>query len=312
MLPLSFSSPKHKYCHIHGGPLGLKYTLYTLPGQTTDLVVCEECERTAPRCTLHNHPAAAQTLTTVDREQVCPPCLGQLPRCAACGKPIIGQFYHFGDSPRRYCPICCKERPPCGICGAPIGKDGKKLAGGEIRCGACAQTIVLDDKDIEALYRAVIFRVNALVGNPVKHEPALQIVGRDQLMTIRSKHRNVPPSLGDAGQHVLGFFEQIGGKRTIYIERGLPRSIFISTLAHEYTHAWQADYALQEQTMLRREGFAEWIGYHMLLALGYTLEAEHAAERARDRKDVYGQGLRYFIDLEQQFGRQRVLSEARS
>ena len=55
------------------------------------------------------------------------------------------------------------------------------------------------------------------------------------------------------------------------------------------------------------EGFAEWVAYRVLLALGQQRDAA----RLTRRDDLYGKGLQYFIALEQRSGQQGVLQRAR-
>lgn len=299
MIPIPLPSSKHKYCHLCGSPLLLAYTRYS-----SGLVVCPQCEQRAPRCASCQQPA--RELTAVDHTQVCRHCLSTLPRCAACGKPIIGHYFRFGDSPKPYCATCSEQRPICPICGAPLGPDGQRLSKGQYRCGECAQTLVLDDQSAQALYQMVVQQAGAIFDRDVRQMPLLRIVDPAELAVVRQRHEHLTPTIGATRQHVLGFFEQQGPARTIYIERALPRATLIGTLAHEYAHAWQADYAPQQQSALQREGFAEWLSYRVLVALGHTREAA----RATRREDDYGRGLRHFIALEQQHGRQAVFVEA--
>jgi hypothetical protein len=165
--------------------------------------------------------------------------------------------------------------------------------------------MVLDDQAVQALYQMVIQQARAVFDRDVQHIPLLRIVEPSELAIARRRHEHLTPTIGATKQHVLGFFEQQGRERTIYIERGLPRATLIGTLAHEYAHAWQADHAPQKQDLLKREGFAEWLAYRILVALGHTREAA----RATRREDDYGRGLRYFIALEQQSGRHAVFQE---
>ena len=58
---------------------------------------------------------------------------------------------------------------------------------------------------------------------------------------------------------------------------------------------------------LLREGFAEWVAYRVLLAVG---EGE-AAERIVARDDLYGQGARLLLDIERQSGPQGVIEWTR-
>jgi hypothetical protein len=167
--------------------------------------------------------------------------------------------------------------------------------------------MVLDEQSVHDLYSAVIKQAEALLDMAVQQIPDLVIAEPAQLAAVRRAHGDPEPqSPGSSGQHVVGFFAQNDSTRTIYVEYGLPRANLIGTLAHEYAHAWQADHAPRQQSALQREGFAEWVSYRMLVALGHTREAA----RATRREDLYGRGLRYFVTLEQQSGRQQVFAEA--
>jgi len=88
---------------------------------------------------------------------------------------------------------------------------------------------------------------------------------------------------------------------------GLPRSLLLGTLAHELAHAWQIEAAPTLNDQLVREGFAEWVSHHVLVAAGY----QHAAARATRRDDIYGRGLRHFLNIERRHGHEAVLARAR-
>ncbi len=301
MIPIFLPASRHGFCHLCGSPLIGSYTTYS-----TGLIVCAQCERTAPRCTSCNLPSRA--LTPIDQHRLCQRCITTLPRCGACQKPIVGQYFRFGDSPTPYCVACSQQRPTCQLCGAPLGADGQRLPGGQTRCGECARTMVLDDQMAQSLYQMVIQQARMIFAQDVQHIPLLRIVDPAELAAVRSRYEPVAPVMGANQPHVLGFFEQEGPRRTIYVERALPRVTFIGTLAHEYAHAWQADYAPQKQPPLRREGFAEWLSWSLLVALGHIQEAA----RATRREDEYGRGLRHFIALEKRAGRPAVFREAAS
>jgi hypothetical protein len=301
MMPLIFPTQlKPKFCHRCGHPIIGRYMTYR-----SGLIVCSLCQQQAQRCSHCYEPA--RELQKIGKQMFCKICLATLPRCGACGKPISGHYYRFGDSPQPYCLECAEQRPHCDVCGAPLGQDGQRLAGGQYRCGECSRTLVLDEQSVHDLYRAVIQQTQAILGITVQQIPSLVIAEPAQLAAVRRAYGDHEPQMPESsGQHIVGFFTQQGTRRTIYIERGLPRASLIGTLAHEYAHAWQADHTPREQDMLLHEGFAEWVSYRMLVALGHTREAA----RATRREDLYGEGLRYFITLEQQSGRQSVFAEA--
>lgn len=140
--------------------------------------------------------------------------------------------------------------------------------------------------------------------------PRLNVVDRATLIGLNQqagalKDPNTP--VGPEQQHLLGFFQRINEDRTIYIERLLPQSLFQAVAAHELAHAWQSFYAPSTQSLQLVEGFAEWVAYRVLLALGQQREAA----RLTRRDDLYGKGLQYFITLEHQSGQGGVLQRAR-
>jgi hypothetical protein len=139
--------------------------------------------------------------------------------------------------------------------------------------------------------------------------PELHIVERARLAALNAQSPvpgNAEVPLGVEQQHLLGFFQRNDEDRAIYIEQVLPRVLFQAVAAHELAHAWQSFHAPPTQPLRIVEGFAEWVSYHILLALGQ----QTAAERLNRRTDLYGEGLHYFLALEREHGRDRVLQRA--
>jgi hypothetical protein len=142
--------------------------------------------------------------------------------------------------------------------------------------------------------------------------PNLRIVERAVLVDLNQQADTLQgsaPPLGPEQQHLLGFFQRVNEERTIYIERLLPRTLFQAVAAHELAHAWQSYHAPSTQPPRIIEGFAEWAAYRVLLALGQQRDAARLTRRSN--KDVYGEGLQYFIALERQSGRAGVMQRAR-
>jgi hypothetical protein len=198
------------------------------------------------------------------------------------------------------------QRPHCDVCGAPLGPGSQALRDGQSRCAACAASAVYQEAEVQQLYRQVIQTVTATLGLRIACPPELRVVARRELNQVRVSFSRLDPVTGPT-PHLLGFFAQRGSRTTIYVEHALPRGLLIGTLAHEFGHAWQAEHCPQHQSEFRREGFAEWVSYHVLLALGY----ERDAARATRREDIYGRGLRHFIAIEQRATRADVLADAR-
>ncbi len=168
----------------------------------------------------------------------------------------------------------------------------------------------------EHLYRENRALLARELGLEVAVLPKLHLVERAVLSELH--HQTGGPSinrgpttssdapLGPEHQHLLGYFQRFDNDWNIYIEHLLPQTLFQAVAAHELAHAWQSTYAPQAQALKVVEGFAEWVAYRALLALGQQREAA----RLTRRSDLYGDGLQYFIALERQHGRGAVMQRA--
>ena len=303
MSPMPTKKPT--FCHLCGQRLVGTFLTYD-----TGLVVCSSCNATVPHCSLCNIPS--RQLTVVRGEQVCPACLQKLPVCACCSVPILHEYSFVGDSSIAYCQSCMATRPHCDICRAPLNERGKIIrgrAGDTYRCVTCYSTAVTTATEAERLYQETCAMLKRELTLDIPVLPELQIVDRAKLAELNAESSvtgNAEAPLGPDSQHLLGFFQRNGDDRAIYIEQVLPRVQFQAVAAHELAHAWQSFYAPQTQSLKIVEGFAEWVSYRILLALGQQREAA----RLTRRTDLYGEGLRYFIELERERGRNGVLQRA--
>jgi hypothetical protein len=106
---------------------------------------------------------------------------------------------------------------------------------------------------------------------------------------------------------VLGYY----GNGRISISSQLSRREAVIVLAHEMGHAWQSEnnHKYQKVDLFLAEGFAEWVAYQALRCYGDGA----SAYKIRSSQDaVYGDGLRYFLDLENRGGSTLVFEIARS
>lgn len=293
------------FCHLCGQRLVGTFLTYD-----TGLVVCSRCNAIVPHCGLCNIPS--RQLIPVRGVQVCPACRQKLPVCACCGIPILKEYAIVGDSPAPYCQTCMTTRPRCDICRVPINEQGKTIpgqAGNTYRCVTCFNAAVTTITEAERLYQETRILLKRELNLEIAALPELHIVERAKLAALNAQHplsgnAETPP--GPEHQHLLGFFKRDGENRVIYIEQVLPRALFQAVAAHELAHAWQSFNVPSTQPLKIVEGFAEWVSYHILLALGHQLEAA----RLNRRTDLYGEGLHYFLDLERDHGRDRVLQRA--
>jgi hypothetical protein len=277
----------------------------------TGLVLCQRCEATAPRCSQCHIPS--RQLASVRGVQVCPACLKRAPVCQSCHIPILGKYYRIDNSPLTYCETCINTRPRCDLCRAPLDEQGRVYPGKDgptNRCGNCLRTAVKTEDEATRLYRETSDLLRREPGLTIAPLPALHIVERAELLALNKETGQLAGTdapIGPEHQHLLGYFRRVNEQRDISIERLLPVVTFRAVAAHELAHAWQSENAPNNQPPLIVEGFAEWVAYRTLLALGQQQEAA----RLTRRDDLYGRGLRSFIDIEQQHGRDGVLQRAR-
>jgi hypothetical protein len=300
-----------QYCHLCGRQLVGRYVRYE-----TGLTVCQTCETTRPRCARCAVPLPDSAIASraTGAPALCAACSQATPRCASCRQPILGVFYSFEDlSPtsgeRKFCARCVQHRPRCDLCSAPVAEGATPVADGQWRCALCASDLALGEEAVLAVYRQATDAFARVVGSRLGETPRLEVVSRREMGALRRRYGRATGAASgsrpDAGSHhVLGYFVSSNGKSAIYVERALPRPVLLGTLAHELGHAWQAERAPGLRDLLLCEGFAEWVAHRVLVGAGLQV----AAARATRRDDVYGRGLRHFLDLERAHGRAAVLA----
>lgn len=95
----------------------------------------------------------------------------------------------------------------------------------------------------------------------------------------------------------------------ILVSQLLSRRQAVAVLAHEYGHAWQFANHPQVDDVddALREGFAEWVALQALKRFGYG----SGGDILRSNRDpIYGGGLRWFLQVEQNFGLDVVFEQA--
>jgi hypothetical protein len=273
------------------------------------LVVCAACDASCQRCVRCGVPIARPVIEGVG--PLCATCAHDAPRCAGCALPITSTWYTFEEllpvaAPRKFCPRCIQGRPRCDLCRAPVADGAQPLADGQYRCALCLSEIVLEDAEVLRVYDEAVGQMTQVLRGQLRLTPRLEIVSRRKMGEIRRRYEHRSSEPAAASHHVLGYFVQAHGQSTIYAEACLPRGLLLGTLAHELAHAWQTEHGLHLKDAMVREGFAEWVAYRVLTTQGLP----SLAERATRRDDVYGRGLRHFLNIENRFGYAGVLKRA--
>lgn len=191
----------------------------------------------------------------------------------------------------------------CDVCARPLTAPYQVLTDGRRICYRCHETAVYDQAQAQLIYQQVGAILQQTMHLALNIPTAFILVGRDQLADVLQQ-------MGRSAEQVtqtLGVYARHGRKRAIYAQSGLPRLLLLQVMAHEWGHAWQMENAPLLREPLLQEGFAEWIAYQALCALGM----ETAAARMAARDDVYGRGLRHVLLLQQQVGQDGVLAWCR-
>lgn len=293
-----------KHCNLCGRAVTSgEYRVFTRPGNAREkgLTVCAGCERDQPRCLVCQTPMTAASL----RAGICRACLREGLKCKTCGKKIAGDFLLLDGNEGPYCASCIQQFAPCELCGAPAGDDAVQLADGRVLCARCHQTAITDPREANELFVQVIDSLDRSLGMHLNLRPQLMLVDHARLVELArvAAHEN-----GHEPDRVLGLFVRQGRKRFIYLQEQLPRILLIQIVAHEFAHAWQGEQAPLLADNVLREGFAEWVAFHMLQALG----AQKKAAQMLQRRDHYGQGLRDLLALERKHSAAGVLKFIRT
>lgn len=304
-----------RFCHLCGEPLSGRVL-----SNPEGLTWCVRCHTDRPHCKLCHTPLDDGAIARISAPgsggvPLCAHCLRVTPRCQTCRAPLAQSWYTFEElapktPERRYCPDCVRANPRCDICRVPVQRGSVPLDDGQYRCASCTTEMVADEEAVRALYEATLALCAEVIGEPLRQKPALAVVTRLRMGEVRLKQEQrgaVSRAETTPSPHVVGFFVRTNGTATIYVERRLPRSMLIGTLAHEIGHAWQTERAPELRDPLICEGFAEWVSHHALV----ERDLLSLAARSTRREDIYGRGLRALLQIERDGGRAAVLEVAR-
>jgi len=231
---------------------------------------------------------------------MCAACLAGALHCLACGRVITDRLVEInGRGP--YCEACYATRQHCDVCSAPLDGAAQRLPDGRAICGACQQTAILD----AAQAKSVFDQTEAIVGRALglSLRVGVRFVVTDR-PGMRTQVRKMQPGLVHAVDDVMGAYVREGRRRTIYVQNGLPRILLAQVAAHEWAHAWQMENCPLVRDVLVVEGFAEWVAYKVLQAMG----AVKKMALMTARPDLYGEGLRLMLGRETREGLSGVLA----
>jgi len=181
-----------------------------------------------------------------------------------------------------------------------MGRAPIRLPDERLICARCHQTAVYDHDQARALFERVISVVTRQLGLHLNVGADFTLADAMHMRRLAETSAHPP---GDPSR-LIGLFVRKGMARVMYALSGLPQILLIQTVAHEWAHAWQGENCPLLQDPLVTEGFAEWVAYKTLEAMGAT---KTMAQMTR-QNGPYGEGLRKMIALERDTGVPGVLA----
>lgn len=107
----------------------------------------------------------------------------------------------------------------------------------------------------------------------------------------------------------IGLYRRVPSGHEIYIMKDMNEDEVTGTLAHEMTHAWQAEACVPSQDIVVKEGFASWIEYKIYDKIGAYTYSNGIKAKA---DPVYGVGIKKMLEWEDKVGARALPVKIRS
>jgi hypothetical protein len=267
----------------------------------------------------------------------CRNCLERRAACDICGAPLTDEFWQLSDG-RKVCAYCHATAVYLPEVAAALYEEMKAVVVQTmgLRLNVPTGLALVDRNQLSEVIRQQAIDSRPAVAG-LSRNPTRETGDRDNLVPrdlggLAPRDLGGPAKPGDASlsgtpaphsstvdlssdeappvldaQRTLGIYARRGIRRAIYLQTGLPRMLFIQVAAHEYAHAWQGENCPLLRNTRFYEGFAEWVAYHLIGFYGYA----KGQARMLEREDVYGQGLKWALDVEARHGLEGVLHACR-
>lgn len=231
-------------------------------------------------------------------------------RCAVCNRGLVGTFLLDGWGNRFH-----REHATCEHCGRAIGdrtsQGGRIYLDGRRVCGICISTQVRNDRDAAPLIEEVRARLAGLGVNVPAEAAPFQLVDRGQLRALLNR-------AGMGAANVSGFTsiqtlmqgqKVVRTERKVFILHGMPRELFLGTVAHEFGHVWvnlltgrKLDPAFEEGSCnylkaLVHEESADPMAVHLLEVMQKDPDPAYGQGYRRVRRLVEARGLQTWLTL---------------
>ena len=190
----------------------------------------------------------------------------------------------------------------CDFCGCELaGAEYDVLQDGRERCIECSESVVNTRQEFETLLIQVREGMRMKYGIDIPQGIDVKVVSQKKMAKMQGADF-VPTKYFDP--RAIGLAVKRGDSYRMLFENGAPRAPLIATTAHELTHIWQYSHWNWEAMQARygtmflavAEGMAKWSEIQYLFLLNETDYASRALADEAARTDVYGYGLRLFLN----------------
>lgn len=214
----------------------------------------------------------------------------------------LSQARRLKGQSERYAGFCPEGDRACDFCGKILtGAEVDILKDGRERCSECSRTVIKKKADFEAMFHLVRdgFCMKYRVDLPSPIE--VKVVSQARLAKMQGS-KYVPTKYFDP--RTVGLAVCRRGEYGMYFENGSPKRELMATAVHEITHIWQYSHwnwkSMQgkygNRFLAVAEGMAKWAEIQYLYLLNESEYAERRLANEAARDDVYGYGLRMFLN----------------
>ncbi|MBA2395138.1 MAG: protein DA1 [Ktedonobacteraceae bacterium] len=214
------------------------------------------------------------------------------PRCAYCGKPLVGE-YLVDQWGTRYCKEHQSQYPHCAYCGRLVPPQQQEQRNDGVRCPVCRSTAIETAEAAKPVFSQLIRWVGAQ-GLRYNNLPInLELCDRTKLAHYLGEHT----PMHSLGATMSTTYMQAGRPlrtevRGVAVLHGLPSTLFQGVTIHELGHVWLVVQGISNLPTWAEEGFCELLSYRYYSQLDTPEGRYHATAIERNPDPVYGEGFR--------------------
>ena len=236
------------------------------------------------------------------------------PRCALCGKPLVGEFLvdQWGT---RYCKVHQGQYPTCMYCGRMVPPSLQEAPGQHdaMRCPICRKSAIETAEEAQPLFKQLKQWVGSQGLRYNNLRLSLELCDRRKMASYL-QGRTEPHALGAT---VSSTYTQQGRVvrtevDTVVVLRGLPAIEFCGVVAHELGHVWLTVHGIQKLPAWAEEGFCELLAYRYYSDISTDEGRYHTERITRNPDPVYGEGFRRIRAMVDKVGFERFIDLLRT